>query len=157
MLEHGVSAGHLVKFVGSEVVDASLVGVATPYRLLAPDDPVMEATVVCIEADLHHPGGGVHRYATDTYYGGGEWLLLTAWLGWYYAEVREFERARELLSWVEAQADEEGNLPEQIPHSLNDPAQYQTWRDKWGDIAKPLLWAHAKYLILCRGLKQRQA
>ena len=27
------------------------------------------------------PGGGVHRHLDDTYYGGGEWLLLTALLG----------------------------------------------------------------------------
>ena len=155
VLEYGVRDGHLVKYLGSEAVDASLLGVAIPYRLLAPNDPIMQATVARIETDLRHQGGGVHRYAQDTYYGGGEWVLLAAWLSWYYAEVREFERARELLSWVEAQADEEGNLPEQVPHSLNDPAQYQAWKDKWGDIAKPLLWSHAKYLILCKGLKQR--
>jgi GH15 family glucan-1,4-alpha-glucosidase len=153
VLEHSVRHGHLVKYVGSEAVDASLLGVATPYRLLAPDDPIMRATVARIEADLRHQSGGVHRYAEDTYYGGGEWVLLTAWLGWHYAEIGEYERARKLLSWVEAQADDEGNLPEQVPHSLNDPAQYQTWKDKWGDIAKPLLWSHAKYLILCEELK----
>ncbi|MGQ9600518.1 MAG: glycoside hydrolase family 15 protein [Anaerolineae bacterium] len=153
VLEHGVRDGHLVKYLGSEVVDASLLGVATPYRLLAPDDPIMQATVARIEADLRHQAGGVHRYAEDTYYGGGEWVLLTAWLGWHYAEVGEFERARELLNWVEAQADGKGDLPEQVPHSLNDPAQYQLWRDKWGDIAKPLLWSHAKYLILRGALK----
>jgi len=154
VLEHGVRDGHLVKYLGSEAVDASLLGAAIPYRLLAPDDPIMRATVARIEANLRHEGGGVHRYAEDTYYGGGEWMLLAAWLGWYYAELGEYERARRLLSWIEAQADEEGNLPEQVPLSLNDPAQYQLWRDRWGDIASPLLWSHAKYLILWKGLKQ---
>ena len=30
---------------------------------------------------LVSPGGGVHRHLDDVYYGGGEWLLLTALLG----------------------------------------------------------------------------
>jgi GH15 family glucan-1,4-alpha-glucosidase len=152
VLEHGVRDGHLVKYVGSEATDASLVGVATPYRLLAPDDPIMRATVARIEADLRHRGGGVHRYAADTYYGGGEWVLLAAWLGWYYVEAGEQARARELLAWVEAQADEEGNLPEQIPQTLNDPCMLQPWIEKWGPIARPLLWSHAMYLILLHAL-----
>jgi len=148
VLEHCVQDGHLVKYVGSEATDASLLGVATPYRLLAPDDPIMRATVARIEADLRHQAGGVHRYADDTYYGGGEWVLLTAWLGWYYVEVGEQARARELLAWVEAQADEEGNLPEQVPQTLNNPPTLQPWVERWGPIASPLLWSHAMYLIL---------
>jgi len=152
VLEHSVRGGHLVKYVGSEATDASLVGVATPYRLLAPDDPIMQATVARIEADLRHQGGGVHRYADDTYYGGGEWVLLTAWLGWYYVEVGERARARELLAWVGAQADEEGNLPEQMPQTLNDPSMLQPWVEKWGPSACPLLWSHAMYVILMHAL-----
>jgi hypothetical protein len=27
----------------------------------------------------------VRRYLGDSYYGGGNWILLTAWLGWYRA------------------------------------------------------------------------
>ena len=152
VLEHCVQDGHLVKYVGSEATDASLLGVATPYRLLAPDDPIMRATVARIEADLRHQPGGVHRYAEDTYYGGGEWVLLTAWLGWYYVEIGEQARARQLLAWVEAQADEGGNLPEQIPQTLNDPSMLQLWVEKWGPIARPLLWSHAMYLILRHAL-----
>lgn len=153
VLEHGVRDGHLVKYVGSEAIDASLVGVATPYRLLTPDDPIMQATVAMIETDLRQAGGGVHRYADDTYYGGGEWVLLTAWMGWYYTELGEYERARDLLTWVEAQADEAGHLPEQVPHTLNAPPMYHPWLDRWGPIARPLLWSHAAYLILRTYLK----
>jgi len=80
-------------------------------------------------------------------------VLLTAWLGWYYAELGEHERAREFLTWVEAQADEAGHLPEQVPHTLNAPLVYQHWLDRWGPIARPLLWSHAAYLILRACLK----
>ena len=80
VLEHGVVDSHYVKYMGTNAVDASLLGLATPYALVSPDDVRMQATVARIEADLHRQGGGVYRYAWDSYYGGGEWLLLAAWL-----------------------------------------------------------------------------
>ncbi|MFO7740882.1 MAG: hypothetical protein R6X31_01090 [Anaerolineae bacterium] len=58
------------------------------------------------------------------------------------------EEARRILRWVEAQADERGDLPEQLPRTLIAPAYLETWRDQRGDIARPLLWSHAAYLIL---------
>lgn len=145
-------AGRFVKFLGSEQVDASLLGLATPYRVVEPNDGRMYATVERIERDLRR-GGGVHRYAGDTYYGGGEWVLLTAWLGWHYAERGDFESARSLLAWVEAQADDAGVLPEQVAHTLNDPSQLEPWCKKWGQSARPLLWSHAMYLILVHALR----
>jgi GH15 family glucan-1,4-alpha-glucosidase len=148
VLEQGVHDGRLVKSIGNPAVDASLLGVATPYRLLEPDAPLMRATVACIEAELRREGSGVHRYAADTYYGGGEWILLTAWLGWYYAEVGEVKKAREILVWVEAQVDEQGNLPEQLPRNLVDPRYLEIWREQRGEIANPLVWSHAKYIIM---------
>ena len=125
---------------------------ATPYRLLSPDDPIVQATVTRIEADLHCAGGGVHRYLADTYYGGGEWVLLAGWLGWYYAETGETARARELLRWIEAQADVGGHLPEQVSAHLLALDRFGEWEARWGPVAKPLLWSHAMYLILCRAL-----
>ncbi len=145
----GVSNGHFVKFAGTTDVDASLLALAVPYGVYALDDPRIESTVARIEADLRR-GGGVHRYAADTYYGGGEWVLLTAWLGWYYARRGERDRAAEALRWVEAQADERGWLPEQVPANLNDPAYLEPWRARWGQAASPLLWSHAMYVVLHR-------
>jgi GH15 family glucan-1,4-alpha-glucosidase len=114
----------------------------------------MGATVERIVVDLCR-GGGAHRYAADTYYGGGEWILLTAWLGWHYAERGERERAEALLGWVESQAGTDGTLPEQVPVHLNDPVFYAPWRKQWGEIADPLLWSHAKYIILRHALGWR--
>ncbi len=105
-----------------------------------------------IEADLCR--GGVKRYATDTYYDGGQWILLAAWLGWYWWEVGEKEKARQLRDWVEAQANEQDWLPEQVPLSLNDESKYEPWLHKWGPIADPLLWSHAQYLILCKFMEE---
>jgi GH15 family glucan-1,4-alpha-glucosidase len=143
--------GHFVKSVGSAEVDANLVALSTPYGVVEPEDPTMDTTIRRIEADLQR-GGGLHRYGADSYYGGGEWILLTAWLGWHAARRGERDKAERALRWIEAQADPLGQLPEQVPLSLNDPSRYAPWRDRWGDIARPLLWSHAKYLILHRAV-----
>jgi GH15 family glucan-1,4-alpha-glucosidase len=141
--------GHLIKDLdGEDEVDGNLVALAVPNGVYAQDDPILRATVAHIESDLRRDDGGVHRYAADTYYGGGEWVLLTAWLGWYYAEAGEVERAGYLLRWIEAQADEQGHLPEQVAAHLNQPAYLDEWRARWGKSARPLLWSHAAYIIL---------
>lgn len=152
LLEEGVSQGHFVKYLGTEQVDGSLLGLTVPYRVVGPDDPVMRATVSQIETTLRQ-GGGVHRYPADTYYGGGEWVLLTAWLGWYYTKAGEFDKATGAQKWVEEMVDDKGHLPEQIPATLNELSSYEPWRQRWGDIASPLLWSHAQYIILSVALR----
>ena len=147
LLAAAADTGHFVKFIGSDAVDASLLGIVVPYAVFPPEHPIVSATVQEIERRLAKDGG-VHRYAWDSYYGGGAWVLLAAWLGWYYAVIGDTDRATATLRWVEAQADALGQLPEQIPINLNDPDYYEPWRQRWGDIANPLLWSHAKYIIL---------
>jgi GH15 family glucan-1,4-alpha-glucosidase len=149
--EHGQADDHWQKFLGNSQVDASLLSLSTPYRLVDPHDPVMLHTVERIEADLCR--GGVKRYLTDLYYGGGEWILLAAWLGWYWWEVGKKEKAWQLRQWIEAQADEQGWLPEQVPQNLNNATMYAPWVQRWGPIARPLLWSHAEYLILCHTMQ----
>jgi|Deesub1362A_J573_1020465.scaffolds.fasta_scaffold01628_7 GH15 family glucan-1,4-alpha-glucosidase len=163
-LKYGVSQGVLVKQFpppnlaeapsGAEtpMVDASLIAVAVPYGLLPLEDARLRATVARIESDLLCPAGGVHRYLGDSYYGGGEWILLSAWLGWYYTRAGEDAKARALLQWVERQADREGFLPEQVSEHLLVPECYAEWEARWGPVAKPLLWSHAMYLILRQAL-----
>ncbi len=162
VLARAVQDGHVVKAVlaatgepESAAVDASLLGLMVPYGLLSPGEPIAQATLARIERDLHRPGGGVYRYRTDTYYGGGEWILLAAWLGWYYAEVGDVSQARQLLAWVEAQADDDGDLPEQVSAHLLAPGCYAGWQARWGPVAKPLLWSHAMHLILAQALERK--
>ncbi|TCP52640.1 glycosyl hydrolase family 15 [Tumebacillus sp. BK434] len=143
---HGVANGRFIKSLGNPAVDASLLWLTVPFDLFAADDARMVRTVAAIEADLCT--GGVHRYPSDVFYGGGAWPLLTAWLGWYYLQAGQRERAQELLDWVEAQADERGCLPEQVPEGLLFPEERKRWVDQWGEPARPLLWAHAMYVVL---------
>lgn len=148
----GIRDGHLVKWLGSDQVDASLLFCGVAYRLYDPDHPVMTATVRALEvAGLVH--GGVHRYADDVFYGGGEWILLAALLGSHRAATGDLEAAHGQLAWVEAQADGDGNLPEQVSAHLLHPECLVEWRARWGPIAHPLVWSHAMHLRLALDLE----
>lgn len=148
VLADAARLGRFAKHLGSDGVDASLLWCSTPFRLVEPDDPLMQATVREIERRCVDPGGGVHRYPGDTYYGGGAWLLLTAWLGWYYCETGRMDAAHSCLAWVEARADAAGQMPEQVAEHLPAPAYLPEWEQRWGKSASPLLWSHAMYLVL---------
>jgi len=161
ILRHGVLEGRLVKHlemgkesVPDNEVDASLIAASTPYGLLPPDDEIFSRTIAEIEQELVRKGGGVYRFCKDTYYGGGEWVLLAGWLGWHYARTGRQNRALEMLLWMEDQADSQGQLPEQVSGHLLFPDKYQTWVEDWGVIALPLLWSHAMYLILHSALSK---
>ena len=148
----GVQEGHLIKQLnGEDVVDASLLWACVPFSdhgMLGPTDPVMRATATRIETELVGATGGVHRYRADTFYGGGEWILLTALLGEYRAAIGDTQGAHECLAYVEAHTDPRGYLPEQIIAAPLNPSYVATWTKRWGPVAYPLLWSHAAYLSL---------
>ncbi|MCS7463448.1 glycoside hydrolase family 15 protein [Paenibacillus doosanensis] len=129
-------------------VDASLMWLCRPFGVFAADDPVMAATIQKIRTDLRTPQGGVRRFPGDEYYGGGEWILLTAWLGWIETELNRRDEAEAALAWIARQADELGRLPEQVPNALLSMDTYEGWVNRWGPPASPLLWSHAMYLVL---------
>jgi GH15 family glucan-1,4-alpha-glucosidase len=144
----GIRGGRLTKWLDGDGLDASLISCATPFRVLAPDDPLAVATIEAVERGLRRPGGGVHRHPDDSYFGGGEWLLLAALLGWYYADVGRTDDARAQLEWVAAQATPSGDLPEQVDGNLLVPEARAGWEQRWGHVATPLLWSHAMLLTL---------
>lgn len=150
VLAHGLTpSGELAKSVGLDMVDANLLGIAVPHGLLSPTDPIMQRTVARIERELHAPQGGVHRHLKDVYYGGGAWVLLALWLAWYYLEIGDVQQADALIAWSESQADIKLNLPEQVNTVLLAPnGHYEAWVNQRGQIANPLLWTHAQYMIV---------
>jgi GH15 family glucan-1,4-alpha-glucosidase len=153
VLQHGTVDGMLRKHLGTDQLDASLLWAATPFRLVEPAAPLMRRTADQLAQSLTGPSGGTRRYLGDTYYGGGEWVLLTAHLGWYWAELGEWDKARRALLWVERAADGQGWLPEQVVSGAQRPDQVSLWTARWGAVAKPLLWSHATYLILRHALE----
>jgi len=127
-------------------LDASLIACATPFGMV--DRIALAPTLELIERRLVSPGGGVHRHPDDVYYGGGEWLLLTALLGWHYTEVGRSSEARAKLEWVAAHGCRDGGLPEQSDDHLLAPEHYTRWVEKWDAPPCPLLWSHAWFLRL---------
>lgn len=142
-----VDKGRLVKYVGSDEVDASLIWAAFPFKVFDAGDEIIKETVKEIQNKLLH-NGGVHRYSGDTYYGGGEWLLLSCYLAWYYNETGQSDKAASIQNWVEEHTTDEGEMPEQILEHVNNEDYIDKWIKLWGKVACPLLWSHAMYIIL---------
>lgn len=145
--ERGTVDGRLTKWLGSDGLDASLLALVSPMRLYPTADPVGAATVEAVQATLS-VDGGVHRYLDDTYYGGGQWPLLSCMLGLARADAGDRDGALALLRWAESTATGDGDLPEQVDWHLLAPEREQEWIDRWGPSACPLLWSHAMYVRL---------
>jgi GH15 family glucan-1,4-alpha-glucosidase len=139
------------KWAGSDAVDASLLWLIGPYALANPRDRPAAEAIRRVESELEDADGGVHRYGGDTYYGGGAWPLLSVALA--RARLRrggpgDPERVARALAWVEAQADDALDLPEQVASRALHPERIGEWTAAWGPSARPLLWSHASYLVL---------
>lgn len=151
LAESCVADGAFVKGPEDPRVDASLISLATPFGLFDADDPRMRATIARIRSDLSSPSGGIRRYVGDEYYGGSPWVLLTAWLGWHDRLQGNTPAYHHAVDWVEQAASPAGTLPEQLVSEPQLPEQLPVWEQRWGTVAEPLLWSHAKYLLLLKG------
>lgn len=146
-LAEGTVDGHLTKWLGSSAVDGSLPSCVVPFGLVARGSGLARGTLAAVAEDLD-ADGGVHRFLADVFYGGGQWLLLSCFLGWNLAAAGDTDGARRLLDWVADQVTADGDLPEQVGHHLLHPESRQEWVDRWGPVATPLLWSHGMYLVL---------
>jgi isomaltose glucohydrolase len=147
LLERGLHDGHLAKWLGSTEVDGSLAAVVYPLEVFAAHTPVGAATIAAIESELTFDHG-VHRYLADTFFGGGQWPLLTCMLGLAQAQAGNRERALQLLRWAASTVTDAGHLPEQVGQHLLDPTMVAEWVERWGTVATPLLWSHAMFVRL---------
>jgi GH15 family glucan-1,4-alpha-glucosidase len=163
ILSQGVCEGMLVKHIYPDShqnpycessVDASLLGLIYPCHVVGFHSAIAIKTLEEIKARIVSPSGGVYRYEKDTFYGGGTWILLTAWLGWVEALAGDKASAQSRLDWIADKADSQGWLPEQLTDEVLYPDMKAPWVEKWGPVAKPLLWSHAMYLILYKSLEE---
>lgn len=145
--DRGTSNGHLVKWIGSTSVDASLAALIAPLHVVPGDSELGRETLAVLERDLV-VGGGTHRFTTDTYYGGGQWPLLSCFVGLAHVRAGDAARARELLDWAAGTVRESGTMPEQVADHLIDPSFVEEWVERWGTSADPLLWSYAMFLRL---------
>ncbi|OOP61895.1 glycoside hydrolase family 15 [Arthrobacter sp. SRS-W-1-2016] len=149
--KEGVQDIHLTKWLGTDTVDASLLSLIAPMNFLPPHSPLSAGTIAVIEEQLT-VDNGVHRYLADTYYGGGQWPLLSCFLGLAQAASGNRSRAHELLEWAASTAGANDELPEQVDRHLLDPEHLQPWIERWGYSANPLLWSHAMFIRLAIAL-----
>lgn len=143
----GIADGHLTKWLGSTAVDASLLSLIAPIGYIPADSDLAAATLAKVEKDLA-VNLGVHRYLGDTFFGGGQWPLLSCFAGLAHYARGDQVAAHRYLDWAASHVTDELFLPEQVSDHLLDPSREQEWIDKWGPVATPLLWAHAMYLRL---------
>jgi GH15 family glucan-1,4-alpha-glucosidase len=115
-----------------------------------------EQIVERVERALVTDEVGVHRHLDDTYFGGGQWLLLTAMLGLACVDHGRIETAARCLAWIEDHAEADGSLPEQSRDRLLHPESFQPWVERWGEPPSPLLWSHAMYLRLHHAVRDRR-
>jgi GH15 family glucan-1,4-alpha-glucosidase len=141
------AAGRLQKSTLSTEVDASMIWLATPFALVDARDPLFGGTLREITRQLTFEGG-IRRFPSDTFFGGGSWPVLTASLGWHFALTGDLPAARQALAWVAERIDAEGRLAEQFGGERRLPAMYREWTDRWGHPARDLLWSHAMYAVL---------
>lgn len=147
VVREGTTDGHLAKWLGSAEVDASLLASVYPLGAFPASTPLGAATIAAVDAQLNF-GGGVHRYLADTFYGGGQWPLLSCMLGLAFAASGDRDRALDQLRWAASTVTPDGDMPEQVDHHLLDESMRQQWIDRWGTVATPLLWSHAMYIRL---------
>lgn len=145
--------GRLPKSSSSHEIDASALWCTVPFSVLSPDEPVMVATARAVEDELLFDGG-IRRYPTDTYFGGGAWPVLTASLGLYHAAAGDLEAAARCRDQIRSRYDDAGRLGEQFGGELRDPSHHREWTERWGRSAQDLLWSHAMYVILCAEIAQ---
>src|SRR5690606_6689114 len=132
-------------------VDGSLVSLATPFGIVPADDAAMRATIDRIRTELASPTGGIRRYLGDTYFGGNPWHLLTAWLGWHDRLTGNDAGREHARDWVLEHVSPGARLAEQLTEEPQAPEFVQHWIDRWGPVADPLLWSHAKFVLLEAG------
>jgi GH15 family glucan-1,4-alpha-glucosidase len=143
----GIVDGHLVKWLGSTELDASLLAMVSPLDVFPVTGSIGGTTAAAVARDLAH-GDGVHRYLRDTFFGGGRWPLLSCFLGLADAAAGQRDLALQRLRWAASTANSAGDLPEQVGGHLLDPSRVEEWVNRWGSVAQPLLWSHAMYVRL---------
>ena len=126
-------------------VDSSVYGIFE-FNLLSADEPRVIRTMKNLEEKLWVPGkGGLARYENDLYHrqegriNSNPWLICTLWLAkWYIAkakEIKDLEKALELINWTAASSLETGIMPEQIDSLTGEPLS-----------VAPLTWSHAEFV-----------
>jgi GH15 family glucan-1,4-alpha-glucosidase len=130
--------GRYLRTLGDPTVDVSLLGLAWPFRAVDPAGERMRSTAAAVEAELSQLGGGMLRYAGDTYAGGNSWVLARLWFGLWRRQIGDANGHREALAYAERVASPLGLLAEQV-----STEGCPVW-------VLPLAWSHAMLVLASR-------
>ncbi len=134
------------KPIFDETMDISSIYGIFRFRVLDVNDPkVADSIRTMEEISSKIPVGGVPRYNGDVYHlkshnvPGNPWIITSLWLAQYYIvaakEEKDFDKVKEILSWVVKQAGSTGILPEQIDATTGTHLS-----------ATPLTWSHSEFV-----------
>ena len=103
-----VRVGHYVKSSENDEVDASILWLSTPFRVVS---QAITTSLRPFERSRHGSASmaGFVGTPTDTYFGSGAWPVLTASLGWHYARIGDLEAAHRCRDWVADHFDDNGS------------------------------------------------
>ena len=120
-----------------EILDVSIIGAVTPFRMFDPNEKEVKNTAQKIDLTLRTYTGGYIRFENDSYMGGNNpWVIATLWMVLYWIQVGEKEKAEKSMAFVTDTATKHGLLAEQIDNP--------TMQSKW---VIGLGWSHAMYII----------
>ncbi len=127
------------------VLDVSSGYGAMMYATKAFDKSHIRDTYTAIEHILlnYSPSGGVPRYEHDSYFLsdqsmlGNPWFVTTLWVAQYYMQLKQDQKAKQLIDWALEHALPSGALSEQVDPYEGKPVS-----------VLPLVWSHAE-LINC--------
>ncbi len=131
-----------VRNIEDRRIDMSIIGSILPFKMFEANDIKVQNTIEQINNTLRTYTGGYVRYENDGYLGGkNPWPIVTLWMSWYYLEIGNIEKAKELFTFVTNSASQHGLLGEQVDNETMKPC--------W---VIGLTWSHAMYLITLKKL-----
>ena len=142
---------YIIPVPNPDHVDASMLLLSVLFDgMYSANAPIVSRLADRVE-DLSSADGGVRRYPTDEFYGGGEWPLLSALQGLFYLQAGNTDMAMRNAQWIISKHDQNFWLPEQIVNR-NKP-QYKKWEEMWGPPTSSLLMGHGLSIMLFERLK----
>ncbi|MFR0823011.1 MAG: glycoside hydrolase family 15 protein [Clostridia bacterium] len=128
-----------------DIVDISILGAVNPFRMLNPQEKIVQNTIEKIDMTLRTYTGGYLRFERDSYIGGkNPWPIATLWKILYDLQIGETKKARQSLDFITNTTTNHGYLAEQIDN--------ESKTSKW---VIGLGWSHALYVIVLYSIALR--
>ena len=119
-----------------DVMDISMLGAITPFRMLDVNQPEVLNTIEKMEMTLQTYTKGYLRFEHDNYMGGNNpWVIATLWKMLYDIKKNDTIKVQNAMEFILNTATEHGFLSEQVDNS----AMKANW-------VIGLAWSHAMFI-----------